>query len=185
MGFPAHDMPCQARILFLAANPPILFIFALLFFSFLFSFFFPSSNPLVVRALVRLVSPEQFLRASLANRQSRPSTIQATPSFFSLPTFSLSNKTKKDPFCLHPLHVSRLTQQTKQALPSDTMAAIDKQLIAARDVASQLMKRKNFAAREPGVIVVFCIVFIVSVGVLGLLIHKWIQRRKAATKSQI
>jgi hypothetical protein len=40
------------------------------------------------------------------------------------------------------------------------MAAIDKQLIAARDVASQLMKRKNFAAREPGVIVVFCIVFI-------------------------
>lgn len=87
------------------------------------------------------------------------------------------------------------------------MAAIDKQLIAARDVASQLMKRKNFAAREPGVIVVFCIVFIgkspplvhtsvgkaicsnytsaVGVGVLGLLITKWIQRRKAATKSQI
>ncbi|KAH8131049.1 hypothetical protein ACSS6W_006722 [Trichoderma asperelloides] len=65
------------------------------------------------------------------------------------------------------------------------MAAIDKQLIAARDVASQLMKRKNFAAREPGVIVVFCIVFIVGVGLFGLLVHKWIQRRKAATKSQI
>jgi hypothetical protein len=41
------------------------------------------------------------------------------------------------------------------------MAAIDKQLIAARDVAlNQLVRRKNFAAREPGVIVVFCIVFI-------------------------
>lgn len=41
------------------------------------------------------------------------------------------------------------------------MAAIDKQLIAARDVAlNQLAKRKNWAAREPGVIVVFCIVFI-------------------------
>lgn len=65
------------------------------------------------------------------------------------------------------------------------MAAIDKQLIAARDVASQLIKRKNFAAREPGVIVVFCIVFIVAVGLLGLFITKWIQRRKAATKSQI
>lgn len=48
------------------------------------------------------------------------------------------------------------------------MAAIDKQLIAARDVASQLMKRKNFAAREPGVIVVFCIVFI---GKPSLLTH--------------
>ncbi|KAL6906684.1 hypothetical protein GGI43DRAFT_380231 [Trichoderma evansii] len=64
------------------------------------------------------------------------------------------------------------------------MAAIDKQLIA-RDVVSQLIKRKNFAAREPGVIVVFCIVFIVAVGLIGLLLYKWIQRRKAATKSQI
>ncbi|KAM0257176.1 hypothetical protein ACHAQJ_004537 [Trichoderma viride] len=65
------------------------------------------------------------------------------------------------------------------------MAAIDKQLIAARDVAlNQLVRRKNFAAREPGVIVVFCIVFIVAVGVLGLLITKWCARRRAAIKSQ-
>lgn len=39
------------------------------------------------------------------------------------------------------------------------MAAINKQLIATRAV-SELVKRKNWAAREPGVIVVFCIVFI-------------------------
>lgn len=39
------------------------------------------------------------------------------------------------------------------------MAAISKQLIATRAV-SELVKRKNWAAREPGVIVVFCIVFI-------------------------
>lgn len=36
------------------------------------------------------------------------------------------------------------------------MAAINS--IIARDVASHLVKRKNWAAREPGVIVVFCIV---------------------------
>lgn len=39
------------------------------------------------------------------------------------------------------------------------MAAISKQLIATRAM-SELVKRKNFAAREPGVIVVFCIVFV-------------------------
>lgn len=39
------------------------------------------------------------------------------------------------------------------------MAAIEKNLIAARAV-SELVKRKNWAAREPGVIVVFCIVFV-------------------------
>jgi hypothetical protein len=38
------------------------------------------------------------------------------------------------------------------------MAAIN--ALVARDVAGQLIKRKNWAAREPGVIVVFCIVFI-------------------------
>ncbi|KAL7784371.1 hypothetical protein V8C37DRAFT_395821 [Trichoderma ceciliae] len=65
------------------------------------------------------------------------------------------------------------------------MAAFDKQLIAARDVAlTQLVKRKNFAAREPGVIVVFCIVFLVAAGLIGLLIHKQCAKRRAS-KSQI
>ncbi|KAK0759970.1 hypothetical protein N5P37_007046, partial [Trichoderma harzianum] len=65
----------------------------------------------------------------------------------------------------------------------DTMAAINKQLIATRAV-SELVKRKNWAAREPGVIVVFCIVFIVAVGLIGLFIHKQCAKRRAS-KSQI
>ncbi|KAH6604853.1 hypothetical protein Trco_006560 [Trichoderma cornu-damae] len=65
------------------------------------------------------------------------------------------------------------------------MAAFDKQLIAARDVAlNQLVKRKNWAAREPGVIVVFAIVFVVAVGLLGLFIHRQCAKRRAS-KSQI
>jgi hypothetical protein len=58
------------------------------------------------------------------------------------------------------------------------MAAIN--ALVARDVAGQLIKRKNWAAREPGVIVVFCIVFIVAVGLIILWIFKILQRRKAA-----
>jgi len=63
------------------------------------------------------------------------------------------------------------------------MAAISKQLIATHAV-SELVKRKNWAAREPGVIVVFCIVFIVAVGLLGLFISKQCAKRRAS-KSQI
>jgi len=39
------------------------------------------------------------------------------------------------------------------------MAAID-QIITRDLVARELIKRKNWAAREPGVMVVFCIVFV-------------------------
>ncbi|KAK1253853.1 hypothetical protein MKX07_001930 [Trichoderma sp. CBMAI-0711] len=90
------------------------------------------------------------------------------------------------------------------------MAAIEKNLIAARAV-SELVKRKNWAAREPGVIVVFCIVFVgkspsptatrvkkrkkalmcltwsvllVAVGLIGLFIAKQCAKRRAS-KSQI
>ncbi|KAL6906683.1 hypothetical protein GGI43DRAFT_237265 [Trichoderma evansii] len=81
-------MPCQARILFLASSPPILFIFPLFFFS--FSFF--SSNPLV--SVPWFVSSlRAVLRLSLANRQS-PIDNPGYP-VFSLQPFSLSNKTKK------------------------------------------------------------------------------------------
>ncbi|KAL7894633.1 hypothetical protein HDV64DRAFT_117139 [Trichoderma sp. TUCIM 5745] len=108
-------MTCRARRKSLFWLPVRqFFLFSLLpfsLFSFSFSFFLLPSNPLVVRALVRLVSPEQFLRVSLANRQSRPSTIQATPSFSTSSNLFAKQQDKKDPFCLHPLHVSRLTQQ--------------------------------------------------------------------------
>jgi hypothetical protein len=53
------------------------------------------------------------------------------------------------------------------------------QTLDARDVAMQLVKRKNWAQHEAGVIVVFCIVFIVGAGVLALCINKWLVRRRA------
>ncbi|OPB43633.1 hypothetical protein A0O28_0099210 [Trichoderma guizhouense] len=80
------------------------------------------------------------------------------------------------PHAFNPRDIPKLSAQ-------DTMAAINKQLIATRAV-SELVKRKNWAAREPGVIVVFCIVFIVAVGLLGLFIHKQCAKRRAS-KSQI
>jgi hypothetical protein len=61
------------------------------------------------------------------------------------------------------------------------MAAIS---IEARDAAYHLlMKRKNWAAREAGVVVVFCVVFIVATGLLSLYISRALARRRAARGS--
>ncbi|GJC85231.1 hypothetical protein ColLi_08069 [Colletotrichum liriopes] len=51
--------------------------------------------------------------------------------------------------------------------------------LVARDAVHQLAKRQNWASQEAGVIVVFCIVFIVAVGVIGLLVSRCLSRRKA------
>ncbi|KAH6612488.1 hypothetical protein C7974DRAFT_418434 [Boeremia exigua] len=60
------------------------------------------------------------------------------------------------------------------------MAAIS-HLIAARSefAMAQLAKRENWAQREPGVIVVLCIVFLVAI----LLIGVWISKRKQANRA--
>ncbi|KAL6866240.1 hypothetical protein ACO1O0_002347 [Amphichorda felina] len=59
------------------------------------------------------------------------------------------------------------------------MAAIN--ALVTRDfVTGQLVKRKNWAAREPGVMVVFCIVGVVAIGLIILWIYKILQKRKAA-----
>jgi hypothetical protein len=53
------------------------------------------------------------------------------------------------------------------------MAAIDLSLVSRSEAAvHQLVKRKNWAAREPGVIVVFAIVGAVAILVVGLFIQK-------------
>ena len=58
------------------------------------------------------------------------------------------------------------------------MAAIN--ALVARDLLSrQLTKRENWAQQEKGVIVVFCIVFVVAVGLIILWIYKCMQKRKA------
>ena len=58
-----------------------------------------------------------------------------------------------------------------------TMAAIDMSLVARSEYAlHQLVKRKNWAQREPGVIVVFVIVFLVALLVIAMFINKKVCR---------
>ena len=54
--------------------------------------------------------------------------------------------------------------------------------LVVRGQFAQLLKREeeNWAKQEAGVIVVFCIVFIVAVGLLALFIHKKLAARKAS-----
>lgn len=58
------------------------------------------------------------------------------------------------------------------------MPAINKRLFSP-DAVSQIAKRENWARQEAGVIVVFCIVFVVGVGLLSLFIHKKLVARRA------
>lgn len=58
------------------------------------------------------------------------------------------------------------------------MAAIDTTALIARDVAH--LAKRNWASKEAGVIVVFCIVFVVAVGLISLWLYKTISARKAA-----
>ncbi|KAI1344773.1 hypothetical protein F5Y15DRAFT_5041 [Xylariaceae sp. FL0016] len=51
--------------------------------------------------------------------------------------------------------------------------------IVARDTFGHIAKRQNWAAKEAGVVVVFCIVFVVALGLICLWISKCITRRKA------
>jgi biopolymer transport protein ExbD len=53
------------------------------------------------------------------------------------------------------------------------MAAVNMSLVARSEYAvHQLMKRKNWAQREPGVIVVLVIVFLVFLLVIAMFINK-------------
>ncbi|KAF2199806.1 hypothetical protein GQ43DRAFT_473282 [Delitschia confertaspora ATCC 74209] len=63
------------------------------------------------------------------------------------------------------------------------MAAIDMSIVArsAEAAVHHLeRRRKNWAAREPGVILVFCILGAVGILLIGLFIQKKISARKAA-----
>jgi hypothetical protein len=60
------------------------------------------------------------------------------------------------------------------------MPAVNTASLVARDTFSHIAKRENWAQKEAGVVVVFCIVFVVAVGVLSLFIHKKIAARRAA-----
>jgi hypothetical protein len=55
--------------------------------------------------------------------------------------------------------------------------------IVARDAVAQLAKRENWAAQEPGVIVVFCIVGVVGIGLISLFVSRKISARRAAKQT--
>ena len=61
------------------------------------------------------------------------------------------------------------------------MAALDMALVGrdAQAAVHQLTKRKNWAAREAGVVVVFCIVFIVFSGLIFLFFYRKFLARRA------
>ncbi|KAK4217133.1 hypothetical protein QBC37DRAFT_62638 [Rhypophila decipiens] len=65
------------------------------------------------------------------------------------------------------------------------MPAVNYSLVA-RDSFSHLFKREeNWAKQEAGVIVVFCIVFVVGVGLISLFIYKKLAARKARKQSAV
>ncbi|KAK3377841.1 hypothetical protein B0H63DRAFT_525105 [Podospora didyma] len=74
-----------------------------------------------------------------------------------------------------------ITPRTKN---TTKMPAIETSQLIAREAVSQFAKRAdNWAAQEAGVVVVFCVVFLVAVGVLAAFIHKKLAARKAAKQN--
>ena len=60
------------------------------------------------------------------------------------------------------------------------MAALDYSVLHGNQVLHQLVKRKNWANKHPGVILVFCIVAAVVLLLIFLFAQKRIAARKAA-----
>jgi len=58
------------------------------------------------------------------------------------------------------------------------MAAIS--TLLAREAVHPIIKRNNWAGHEAGVIVVFCVVFIVAVGLIGLFVSRQIKSRRTS-----
>ncbi len=64
------------------------------------------------------------------------------------------------------------------------MAAISLPVVA-RDSFSQLARRSNWAGENAGVMVVFCIVFVVAVGLISLFIYKKLKARKDKSSTHL
>ncbi len=64
------------------------------------------------------------------------------------------------------------------------MAAISLPVVA-RDTFSQLARRSNWAGENAGVMVVFCIVFVVAVALISLFIYKKLKARKEKSSTHL
>ncbi|KAK7542359.1 uncharacterized protein J3D65DRAFT_664747 [Phyllosticta citribraziliensis] len=81
----------------------------------------------------------------------------------------------------HSLHIGpRKMPALAQALSLHARRAADD---SAAHVHQLFKRKKNFAAREPGVILVFCIVGTIALLLVGLFIHKKLAARRARTQS--
>jgi hypothetical protein len=60
------------------------------------------------------------------------------------------------------------------------MAALDFAVLHSNQVLHQLVKRKNWANKHPGVILVFCIVATVVILLFGLFLQRKLAARRAA-----
>jgi hypothetical protein len=66
------------------------------------------------------------------------------------------------------------------------MAAIDTSLLArSENTLNELVKRKNWAGREPGVVLVFCIIGALALLLVGIYVHKKLSERRARKAAQI
>lgn len=90
---------------------------------------------------------------------------------WTLPTYALSSS------ILGTL-ANRVLLQPAPSLPNKM--PVIKSLIARDAGMGLLAKRGNWASQESGVIVVFCIVFLVASGLIALFVHKKLAARKAA-----
>jgi len=57
--------------------------------------------------------------------------------------------------------------------------------VVARDTLSQLARRSNWAGENAGVMVVFCIVFVVAVALIFLVVYKKLKARKALRSNHL
>lgn len=104
----------------------------------------------------------------------------------------LSDRLTKQPLFHHEHWSSEYLRDHSSTTPFISIQSIEPYpiemaTIQVREATQQLVKRQNWAAREPGVIVVFAIVFIVASGLIGLQISRWISRHreKQAAKRSI
>ncbi|MCJ1232051.1 hypothetical protein MMC12_008732 [Toensbergia leucococca] len=65
------------------------------------------------------------------------------------------------------------------------MPTIDVSLVAREANKHSLIRRNNWAGKNPGVILVFCIVFIVAAGLIGLFLYRKALARKAKRQTTL
>ncbi|RAK96620.1 uncharacterized protein BO80DRAFT_468416 [Aspergillus ibericus CBS 121593] len=115
------------------------------------------------------------LLAVMTFRCSRCSQSYQQPGLFTRPSNSFPFS-----FILFASFISSSVPSAEFVRPFLIMAAIDLLAIEARH---QVIKRSNWASENPGVVLVFCIVFIVAVGIIALFIYRKCMARKAAKQS--